>query len=205
MIANRKLILFFPVLAVLLSTAISLSADTRPDQREKAYAAVCARMARAKTLHVKVQDGLTKIDSEYWFMKPNRFKMVSSNGIKVTCDGKQMVTISKDKTRKVEPAPKGFSEEIRLMDFRSFFESKPYTYEMMGAQVFEFRGKKYKTLWLKTTESAIEYGQAFIHPVSMIPLGHHTTLKDEVETDLYYPLVEINPELNKKFFAAPGT
>lgn len=63
-------------------------------QAQRAYRRATARLAAARSLHVKVRDNLQHRTSEYWFRKPNRYKIVGGDGTQTLCDGQHLVTIS---------------------------------------------------------------------------------------------------------------
>jgi hypothetical protein len=162
-------------------------------------------MAVARSLYVKVHDALTNKDTEYWFKKPNRYKIIRPDGSRTYSDGLKRIEISASGKRRTGVAPKRFPEAIRMYDFESFFASKPVLGELMGVDDYEFGGVKRRVNWVKTTESAIVFGQAFLDPVTMLPIGHRTTEQDQVDVDQFYPVVRLDLILHDSDFRPPAS
>lgn len=59
-------------------------------------------------------------------------------------------------------APARFPEEVQPLDFDAFFHADPTAGELMGTTDFTVGGRKRRVPWVKTTESAIEYGQRLV-------------------------------------------
>lgn len=194
----------FAMLSVVAAGALRGTADAASARAARAYRQAMARLARAHSLHVTVHDALTRQDAEYWYKKPNRFKVVRSDGSRVYCDGRTLARIGADGKRTSEKAPGTFPEDAQIMDFASFYEGKPVTHELMGVDNYEFGGVTRRAYWAKTTESGIIFGQVFLNSSTMLPIGHHTSERDEETVSLYFPLVQLNPPLRDADFRPPA-
>lgn len=159
------------------------------------YSAGTRRLRAARTLHVKVSDARARgAITEYWFKKPNRFRIHYPDGSTVYCSGRVLVKREPGKKPITEPAPRSIPEDYQPMDFEPFFGGEAYG-EPMGAGMYTFGGKKRRAQALKTTESAIFYGQAFLDARTGLPLGHRSMEYNDVTTDVWYPLVRLNERL----------
>ncbi len=188
-----------------LAGGVSFAQSRRAMSR---YRQAVARLIRARTLHVKVHDNRTHGDTEYWLMKPNRYKVFRPDGSKVYCDGRREVSISPTGEVKTTAAPRTFpfddDDRIRL-DFQPFWDpSSVFGRDLSSTpSVNEFGGVKRRSYSLMTTPGGVYWGHRYLDPITMLPVGHHTEFQDNVETDQSYPIVQLNPPLRISDFRPP--
>jgi outer membrane lipoprotein-sorting protein len=191
--------------AVVALAGAAAAADAVRARGERLYGAAERKLAAAQTLHVQVKNALDRGRiTEYWFRKPNRFRVNYADGSRAFCDGKTLVRIAEDGKRATAAAPAEVPQDDRPLDFESFFSGKAFPGKLRSLEVFEFGGIKRKAWWVQTTESAIMFGMMFVNPETGFPVGHKTTEMNEVVTNQWYPLIRLNEKLPDKLFRAPG-
>jgi len=186
-----------------LATAVT-AGDAARARATRGHQAAEARLARAQTLHVRVQDGLARgAVTEHWFRAPNRFRVHYPDGRRAYCDGKTLVTVAAGGERSAGPAPRAVPEDYRLGDFAAFFERRALPGKVRSLEEFSFGGVTRRVWWVQTSESAIFFGMLFLDAKTFLPVGHRTTEYAEVVTSDYYSLVRLDEKLPDSHFAPP--